>query len=83
MYSQKDESRFCIRLRSLAPERLVSGVSILLLVLLPCVLGAQIGPADYERAFILQQKYMGLVLHLPDQVEWMEGTDRFVDCEWA
>jgi dipeptidyl aminopeptidase/acylaminoacyl peptidase len=36
------------------------------------------GPADYERALDLQKKYSELVLHLPDNVEWIEGTDRFV-----
>ncbi len=41
-------------------------------------LRASVAPADYERALNLQEKYRGLVLHLPDKVEWIEGTDRFV-----
>ncbi|MGB6830129.1 MAG: DPP IV N-terminal domain-containing protein [Terracidiphilus sp.] len=39
--------------------------------------GAQLTPADYERALNIQEKYRGLVQHLPDHVEWIEGTDRF------
>jgi len=40
--------------------------------------GAQLTPADYERALNIQEKYRGLVQHIPDQVEWIEGTDRFI-----
>jgi dipeptidyl aminopeptidase/acylaminoacyl peptidase len=50
----------------------------LLFVLLPAVVGAQVGPADYERALNLHQKYTDPVLHLPDEVQWLEGTDHFV-----
>lgn len=78
MCSHKDEPRSSYRLRSLP---LLSGsgtATLLLVVLLPAVLGAQIGPADYERALNLQQKYTGLVLHMPDEAEWIEGTDHFV-----
>ena len=55
----------------------------LLVILLPfalssAVLIAQLGPADYERALNLREKYKGLVNHLPDGVEWIEGSDQFV-----
>ena len=54
-------------------------VSILLpFVLLPACLTAQPSPADYERALDLQQKYRGLVLHLPDEAESVKGADRFI-----
>ena len=48
------------------------------LATLPAALHATVAPADYDRALGLQEKYRGLVLHLPDEVEWIEGTDRFV-----
>ncbi|MGO8759051.1 MAG: DPP IV N-terminal domain-containing protein [Terracidiphilus sp.] len=46
--------------------------------MLPSMLMAQPGPADYERALNLRDKYKGLVVHLPDNVQWIEGTERFV-----
>ena len=60
---------------------LTRGCSIV--VLLPvafsiCESNAQPRPADYERALGLRDKYKGLVLHLPDAVEWIEGSNRFV-----
>jgi hypothetical protein len=60
--------------------RFVSGMAAFLLplVLLPAELGARVGPADYARALDLQGKYRGLVLHSPDGVEWIEGTNSFV-----
>ncbi len=39
---------------------------------------AQLTVEDYERALNLQDKYKGLVQHLPDDAHWIEGTDRFV-----
>jgi dipeptidyl aminopeptidase/acylaminoacyl peptidase len=45
---------------------------------LPATAGAQLTQADYERALNIQEKYRGLVQHLPDHVEWIEGTDRFI-----
>lgn len=45
---------------------------------LPGSLRAQLQPADYERALHMQEKYRSLVVHLPDGVEWIDGTDRFV-----
>ncbi len=79
MRSHKDETRFRHGLRFLPQAGLAAVIfTLLILSVLPPLLGAQIGPADYERALNLQRKYMGLVLHLPDEVEWLEGTDRFV-----
>jgi len=52
--------------------------SLLPLALLAASLRAQLTPADYERALSLQQKYRGLVLHLPDAPEWANAADRFV-----
>jgi dipeptidyl aminopeptidase/acylaminoacyl peptidase len=59
------------------------GVAALLfpLALMPASLEARVGPADYERALSLQEKYRNLVVHLPDAVQWIEGPegfDRFV-----
>jgi dipeptidyl aminopeptidase/acylaminoacyl peptidase len=48
------------------------------LAVLPSDLHAQLTPADYERALNLEEKYHGLALHVPDQLEWIEGTGRFV-----
>jgi dipeptidyl aminopeptidase/acylaminoacyl peptidase len=60
--------------------RSVCGLAAILfaMVPLPAVLKAQLGPDDYQRALGLQEKYRNLVIHLPDQVEWIEGTERFV-----
>src|SRR5438270_8176117 len=33
---------------------------------------------QFERALNLQQHYRGLIDHLPDAPEWIEGTSRFV-----
>jgi dienelactone hydrolase len=44
----------------------------------PRLLQGQLTPADYERALNLQEKYRGLVLHLPDEVHWIEGSERFM-----
>jgi dipeptidyl aminopeptidase/acylaminoacyl peptidase len=54
------------------------GAVLLLLASLAVVAGAQLAPADYDRALDLQQKYRGLVTHMPDHLEWIEGTDLFV-----
>ena len=51
---------------------------VLLLAPLPARIAAQPTPADYERALDINQKYHDLVDHLPGQVHWIEGTDRFV-----
>ena len=50
----------------------------LMLTLISAVLHAQITPADYERALNLRDKYKDLVIHMPDQVKWIEDTHRFV-----
>ena len=52
--------------------------AVLLLAPLPARIAAQPTPADYERALDINQKYHDLVNHLPGQVHWIEGTDRFV-----
>ncbi len=52
--------------------------ALLPLALSSVVLNALPRPADYERALSLRDKYKGLVLHLPDAVEWIEGSSRFV-----
>jgi dipeptidyl aminopeptidase/acylaminoacyl peptidase len=51
---------------------------LFLLAALPAFAGAQLTPADYERALNLQEKYRALVVHVPDRLEWIEGTDRFM-----
>ncbi|HVU48110.1 MAG TPA: DPP IV N-terminal domain-containing protein [Terracidiphilus sp.] len=50
----------------------------LLLTALSGAAAAQLTPADYTRALNLQEKYRGLVSHMPDRLQWLEGTDRFV-----
>jgi dipeptidyl aminopeptidase/acylaminoacyl peptidase len=45
---------------------------------LPAGMAAGVVPADYDRALNLQDKLKDLVAHLPDHVEWIEGTERFV-----
>jgi dipeptidyl aminopeptidase/acylaminoacyl peptidase len=52
--------------------------ALLPLALVPVAAKAQLKPADYDRALGLNEKYHGLLLHYPDAVEWIEGTDRFV-----
>jgi dipeptidyl aminopeptidase/acylaminoacyl peptidase len=39
---------------------------------------AQPTRADYQRALDLQDQYRGLVDHLPDAPEWIDGTTKFV-----
>ena len=39
---------------------------------------AQLTPADYHRALNLRDKYRDLVVGMPDEVKWIEDTDRFV-----
>jgi len=59
--------------------RFVLGLAAICLPLaLPTALSARVSAADYERGLSLREKYQGLVLHLPDGVEWIDGTDRFV-----
>jgi dipeptidyl aminopeptidase/acylaminoacyl peptidase len=80
VYLQYDELISRVFFRSRQIKRTASGLSATLLpmVMLSPILRAQLGPADYERALDQQEKYRNLVLHLPDQVEWIEGSDRFV-----
>jgi dipeptidyl aminopeptidase/acylaminoacyl peptidase len=39
---------------------------------------AQITRADYDRALSLREKYHGLVLHLPEDPQWIDGSSKFV-----
>lgn len=80
MHLRKDDASSCHFLRLRRSRQLMSGLMVMLtpMVLLSTALNAQVGPADYERALNLQEKYRNLVLHFPDQVEWLEETDRFV-----
>ncbi len=64
-------------LANLLPRRCQLAV-LLPLALCSVVFSAQVRPADYERALSLEEKYKDLVLHLPDAVEWIEGSSRFV-----
>jgi dipeptidyl aminopeptidase/acylaminoacyl peptidase len=52
--------------------------ALCLFTALPLAAATQLTPADYERALNLRDKYKGLVIHMPDQVKWIEDTDRFV-----
>ena len=40
--------------------------------------GAQVTREDYARALGLAEKYRGLVEHMPDAPQWIEGTEKFV-----
>ncbi len=39
---------------------------------------SQLARSDFERALDLQEHYRGLVDHLPDAPEWIEGSERFL-----
>jgi len=54
----------------------VLAIGLLSLSHLPAT--AQLTPADYAHALNLQEKYRGLVVHLPDAPQWIEDTHRFV-----
>ena len=64
----------------IAPTRrgLVLLLTLPLTALLPASARAQLAPVDYERALNLQEKYRGLVLHMPDRLDWIEGSDSFI-----
>jgi hypothetical protein len=56
-----------------------AGCSVLLgFAALPLCAHGQLTPADFARALDLQEHYRGLIDHLPDNPEWIEGTSRFV-----
>ena len=59
--------------------RTATGCSLLFVagVFPRCTYG-QLARADFERALDLQQHYRGLIDHLPDVPQWVEGTNRFV-----
>jgi len=80
MHLHKDEPSSCLFSLGALTWRSAFYVAAMLLslVTLPALLDAQVGPADYERALNLQEKYRNLVLHMPDDVHWVEGTERFV-----
>src|ERR1035437_5136938 len=69
---------FLMQLLTNAPSRRCLTSVVVPVTLSSPVLCAQVRPADYERALSLQEKYHNLVLHLPDAVEWIQGTNRFV-----
>ena len=52
--------------------------SLLLLAIATMSARAQLSPGDFERALDLPDHYRGLVDHLPESPEWIEGTARFV-----
>jgi dipeptidyl aminopeptidase/acylaminoacyl peptidase len=47
-------------------------------VALPMAGRAQVTPADYARALGLGERYRGLVQHMPDAPQWIDGTEKFV-----
>jgi dipeptidyl aminopeptidase/acylaminoacyl peptidase len=69
---------FSSRLRALKPSKLYFAATALLLASMAATAAAQLTSADYERALTLHEKYRGLVLHQPDHVAWIEGTDSFI-----
>jgi hypothetical protein len=67
------------RSSSRSPLRFLLGsLPLILFLLLPAALPAQLTPADYDRALDLQQKYRGLVLHQPDAPQWANDAGNFV-----
>lgn len=52
-------------------------ILLLILVILPAFLPAQVTKADYERAMSLREKWQVLALNMPDQPSWIEKTNRF------
>ncbi len=52
-------------------------VFVLILVLLPGLLQAQVKPADYERAAELRTKFQSLALDIMDRSSWIGKTPRF------
>jgi putative intracellular protease/amidase len=78
MHLDKDESTICALLRSGAFRLPLFVIAVLLPCVLPAMAQMQLSPADYERALNMQEKYRNLVLHLPDDIQWIEGSDRFI-----
>jgi dipeptidyl aminopeptidase/acylaminoacyl peptidase len=67
---------FLTFLRAILPCSLLAVLAAI--AVSPLALCAPPGPADYERALDLQKKYSALILHLPDNLQWIEDTHRFV-----
>ena len=60
-------------------RRPVAGIGLLLGMMVSSSSGqAQLTRSDYDRALDLQERYNGLIDHLPESPEWIKGTDRFV-----
>jgi dipeptidyl aminopeptidase/acylaminoacyl peptidase len=84
MHLHTDESGSCLSSRSFGHKWPVLGMTAALLTIallpavLPVTLRADVAADAYERALNLPEKYRNLVQHLPDNVEWIEGTDRFI-----
>ncbi|MDP2053696.1 MAG: DPP IV N-terminal domain-containing protein, partial [Acidobacteriota bacterium] len=53
------------------------GLLASVLALLPSLAGAQIAPADYERAQGLRERYEALAINVPDTPTWIGTTHRF------
>ena len=51
---------------------------LLVAAVFPLSAHAQLTRDDFERALNLQEHYRGLIDHLPEAPEWIEGTNRFV-----
>ena len=80
MHLHTDESASCLSSRSRGNKWPAFGMTaaLLTIALLPVTLSADVAPDAYERALNLPEKYRNLVQHLPDNVEWIEGADRFI-----
>jgi len=60
-------------------RRVLGGALVAALLCLDVQVGsAQVTRDDYARALELRKKYRGLVEHLPDAPQWIEGTEKFV-----
>ncbi len=62
-----------LKLRAGATCFLLLGIAVF-----PLCGHGQLARGDYERALNLQEHYRGLIDHLPEAAEWIEGTTRFV-----
>ena len=59
--------------------RRLLGAGGILVCILVCHAGyGQLTAADFDRALDLQEKYSALVVNLPDQPVWQEGSDSFI-----
>jgi dienelactone hydrolase len=74
----RPKSRLAARLAQFPHRALMVASALIFFTALRGAAGAQLTPADYERALNLRDKYKGLVIHMPDEIKWIEDTDRFV-----